>query len=136
MRLFTKSLLASVLVFATAAPALAAPPYRPGPDHRYDRSERHAYRDGRQDARHWDRRHDRDRGHWDRGRWDRPYWDRHDYWRTGDRFDRRTHYVVVNDYHRYHLRPPPRGHYYYRTDAGQILLVAAATGLIISALTN
>ena len=49
------------------------------------------------------------------------------------RFDRRAHYVVVNDYRRYHLRAPPRGHYYYRTDAGQILLVAAATGLIVSA---
>ncbi len=116
MRLFTKSLLASALVFAATAPALAAPPYHPGPDHRYDRSERHAYRDGRQDA----RRHDWNRSHWNRG----------------ERFDRRNHYVVVNDYRRYHLRPPPRGHYYYRTDAGQILLVAAATGLIISAFNS
>jgi Ni/Co efflux regulator RcnB len=126
MRLFTKSLLASALVFASAAPALAAPPYHPGPDHRYDRSERHAYRDGRQDARRhdWDRRHDR-RHDWN-----------HRHWNRGDRFDRHTHYVVVNDWRRYHLRRPPPGHYYYRTDAGQILLVAAATGLIISALNS
>ena len=124
MRLFTKSLLASALVFAATAPALAAPPYNPGPDHRYDRSERDAYRDGRQDARRWDDRRD------DRRDWNRNYWSR------GDRFDRRAHYVVVNAYRRYHLRPPPRGHYYYRTDAGQILLVAAATGLIISAFSN
>jgi Ni/Co efflux regulator RcnB len=117
MRLFTKSLLASALVFAATAPALAAPPYHPGPDHRYDRGERDAYRDGRHDGRRFEDRRDWNRYHWNRG----------------DRFDRRAHYVVVNDYRRYHLRAPPRGHYYYRTDAGQILLVAAATGLIISA---
>lgn len=121
MRLFTKSLVASALVFAAAVPALAAPPYHPGPDHRYDRSESRAYHDGRQDA----RRHDNRRYEWSRSHWNR-----------GDRFDRRNHYVVVNDYRRYHLRAPPRGHYYYRTDAGQILLIAAATGLIISAFNS
>ncbi|MBI1359720.1 MAG: hypothetical protein GC155_05480 [Alphaproteobacteria bacterium] len=121
MRLLTKSLLASALALGVVSPALAAPPYHPGPDHYYDRGEREAYRDGRQDARRHEWRHDR-----------RDY--RH--WRRGERFDRRGHYVVVRDYRYYHLRPPPRGHYYYRTDAGQILLVAAATGLIISALNN
>ena len=103
MRLFTKSVLASALVFAATAPALAAPPYYPDPDHRYERRA--------DDRRDWERSH----------------------WNRGERFDSRAHYVVVNDYRRYHLRPPPRGQYYYRSDAGQILLIAAATGLIISA---
>lgn len=63
--------------------------------------------------------------HYDHGRYD------HHDWRVGERFDRRYHYVVVNDWGRYHLRRPPPGHYYYRTDAGDILLVAAATGAIV-----
>ena len=123
MRVFTKVLLAGALVIATAAPALADPPNYRGSEHRYERSERDAYRDGREDGRRADER--RDYRDWN-----------HRQWYRGDRFDRRVHYVVVNDYYRYHLRPPPRGHYYYRTDAGQILLVAAATGLIVSAFAS
>jgi Ni/Co efflux regulator RcnB len=124
MRLLAKSLLAGALVFTAAAPAFADPPRyeqsrrwdndRRGPDYRYDRSERHAYRDGYQDA----RRHD--------GR----------QWRRGDRFDRHVHHVVVHDYNRYRLPPPRRGEYYARTDTGEILLIAAATGLVVWALSN
>jgi Ni/Co efflux regulator RcnB len=86
--------------------------YRYGPDHSYDRDERYAYRDGRRDERY----------------------SRH--WRAGDRFDTRTRYVVVRDYDHYHLTPPRRGHYYAETEAGDLLLVAAATGLVVWALTN
>jgi Ni/Co efflux regulator RcnB len=42
----------------------------------------------------------------------------------------------VSDYDRYHLSPPRRGHYYARTEAGELLLIAAATGLVVWALTN
>ena len=37
---------------------------------------------------------------------------------------------VVNDYRGYGLRAPPRGHYWRRSDAGDYLLVAIATGII------
>ena len=56
-------------------------------------------------------------------------------WRPGGYLPRNTRYHVVNDYHRYRLAPPRRGHYYADVD-GDILLVAAATGLIVWALNN
>lgn len=37
---------------------------------------------------------------------------------------------VVRDYHGYGLRAPPRGYYWRRSDAGDYLLVAVATGII------
>ncbi|KAF1706062.1 RcnB family protein [Pseudoxanthomonas sacheonensis] len=37
---------------------------------------------------------------------------------------------VVRDYYDYGLRPPPRGYYWRRSDAGDFLLVAVATGII------
>ena len=45
--------------------------------------------------------------------------------------------MVINDYHRYRLPPPRYGQHYYRDhDTGEILLIAAATGLVLWALTN
>lgn len=37
---------------------------------------------------------------------------------------------VVRDYHGYGLRAPPRGYHWRRSDAGDYLLVAIATGII------
>lgn len=37
---------------------------------------------------------------------------------------------VVDDYYGYGLRAPPRGYYWRRSDAGDFLLVALATGII------
>lgn len=37
---------------------------------------------------------------------------------------------VVNDWYGYGLRQPPRGYYWRRSDAGDFLLVAVATGII------
>ncbi|MGY1530361.1 RcnB family protein [Luteimonas sp. A649] len=37
---------------------------------------------------------------------------------------------VVNDYRPYGLHHPPRGHHWRRSDAGDFLLVAIATGII------
>lgn len=42
----------------------------------------------------------------------------------------------VRDYHRYGYAPPPRGYGYYRTDTGDVVLAALATGVIISLLNN
>ena len=47
----------------------------------------------------------------------------------------RTRYVVT-DWHRDHLRPPPRGYHWVRSDNGDFLLVAIATGVIVDLLLN
>lgn len=54
-------------------------------------------------------------------------------WEIGHRLPRDVRYDVIRDYDRYHLRPPPRGHYYVEVD-GRILLIQAATQLILEAL--
>jgi Ni/Co efflux regulator RcnB len=43
---------------------------------------------------------------------------------------------VVNDWHRDHLRPPPRGYHYVRSDNGDFLLVAVTTGVIASIIAS
>ena len=106
----------------------------------YDRY-RHDRRAYRHDNRR-DRRHDRHDRHHDRRIVIRspryyaprpvvvhrgpPRWSRgHRYYRTGYG---RTY--VVNDYYNYGLRRPPSGYYWRRSDAGDYLLVAIATGII------
>ncbi len=145
MRLIASSLIAGVLALGAVSPALADPPRRDWNDNRNHDRDRDRdwndrdYRDGYKDARRDDRRDYRN----DRGWYDAR--DRHHDWRRGDRFDRRVQnrYVVVNDYrgyrdHRgYRLQPPRRGEYYVRNDnTGEILLIAAATGLVLWALSN
>ncbi len=122
MRAITSSILAGVIALSAAAPAFAEP-QRYGYDRRDDRRD---WRDDRRDHR-WDSR-----------------WDNNRRWNRGDRWDRRdTRYVVVNDYRRYrdyrgyHLRAPRYGEYYVRDHrTGDILLIAAATGLVLWALNN
>jgi Ni/Co efflux regulator RcnB len=102
-----------------------------------------------QDHDRYDHDHDRD--------------DHHDHDRHDDRRDEHGHYVVVHDrgmhegwYHRggyvpaeyrdrryvvedwrtYHLAPPPRDYQWVRSDTGEFLLVAAATGLITDIVIN
>lgn len=72
-----------------------------------DRAYEEGYRDGQRDAR----------------------------WEIGRRLPDDVRYVVVRDYDRYHLRPPPRGHFYAEVD-GRILLIQAATQLVLEALTS
>lgn len=43
---------------------------------------------------------------------------------------------VVNDYGYYGLHRPPHGHYWRRSDAGDFLLVAMATGIIADVILN
>lgn len=58
------------------------------------------------------------------------------HWAKGQRLPREYlgggYYV---DYRVYHLRAPPPGHRYVRVD-GRVMLVAIATGLIVSVLLN
>ncbi|MEZ5960660.1 MAG: RcnB family protein [Hyphomonadaceae bacterium] len=58
-------------------------------------------------------------------------------WRRGDRLPSyaRQQYREV-DWRRERLRQPPRGYHYVRDDRGEVLLVAIATGVILSILLN
>ena len=113
--------LASLIASMGAGAALADPPRCPPgqakkgncvlwyDDHywRADRAYDQGYRDGRRDAR----------------------------WEIGRPLPRDIHYVVIRDYDRYHLHRPPPGHYYVDVD-GRVLLIAAATSIVLDALTR
>lgn len=112
-------------------------------DGRWDRDDRRGDRDHRR-ARWDDRRYN---GYNYRGRWyygppPAAHRDYADYsyrgWRRGERLPRyyRERYVVVRDYDRRGYRHPPRGYQYVRDDRGDILLVAIATGVILSIIAN
>ena len=149
MRRIASLVLAGALALGATAPAFADPPRRHDREwndrrdrdwDRNDRRDRDWRDDRRGDRREWrdDRRNYRD-GYRD-GRYNTRY-----YWKRGDHFDRRVHtrYVVINDYNNYYdnygyrLRAPRYGERYYRdNDTGEILLIAAATGLVLWALNN
>jgi len=59
-------------------------------------------------------------------------------WRKGQRLARNQQRYVVSDWSRRGLRAPPRGYRWVREDnnSGDYLLVAAATGLIASILSQ
>lgn len=126
-------------------------------DGRYERWERRADRnrwDGsryteRERYRDW-RRYERDQWRdWRRDRYDRwsdrrrygpPYgnaWGHYRRWHRGAviPYDYRRSWYV-RDYRRYGWAPPPRGYAYYRTDTGDIVLAAIATGVILSLLND
>ena len=124
-------------------------------DHRND------YRDNRRDDRRdWDRRDDRRHdngryGGWDRGRHNGYYYNNRWYygpppqayygnpyyrpgyasWRRGAALPPYYRGYVVNDYHRYHLRQPPRGYAWYRV-GDDYLLAAIASGIIFDIIAN
>ncbi|MEZ5937722.1 MAG: RcnB family protein [Hyphomonadaceae bacterium] len=151
MRVLARTLLAGLIAAVSIAPALADPPHRGnGNGHSYSRGhggDRHDYRDGRRDGRRYDNRRDR------HDRYDRH--DRRDYrgptvvyrdyrappppprrYYVGGYIPRDVHYRVVYDYGRYRLPPPRYGHHYVDCGDGDILLVAAATGLVVWALSQ
>ena len=94
---------------------------------RYDRDDRRDDRDDR-DARRYDRDDRRGYGgdHHDRGR--------HLGYARGQRY--RGDGVFLSDYGRYGYRAPPRGYRYYRTNSGDVVLAAIATGIIASVLAS
>jgi Ni/Co efflux regulator RcnB len=103
-------------------------------DGRYERWER------REDRRDYRRDHRRDHRYDDRRYSGPPYGHAYGHrsrWYRGATIPhshRSTWYI--RDYHRYGYAPPPRGYGYYRTDTGDIVLAAIATGVIISLLNN
>jgi Ni/Co efflux regulator RcnB len=87
-----------------------------------------------QDYGHGDQHYDHDHG--GPGFYDRGH--REGWYRAGGRVPdeyRRGDYVV-SDWHREHLRPPPRGYHYVRSDNGDFLLVAVTTGVIASIIAS
>ena len=158
-RLLVSTLAALMAVGPIAASGAAAQDWRHDRGDNRDR-DRDGDRDrdwGRDRDRHDNGRHNGDRrgNRWDdrrhngysyNGRWyygppPAQYYGRVDYgyhnWRRGDRLPSyyRSRYREV-DYRYYHLRPPPRGYHYVRSDNGEVLLVALATGIILSAILN
>lgn len=128
----------ALLVAAAAAMTLAgfaasAQPYSGARGPYGDRD-----RDGRPN--YVERGYDRDRdGRPDhRDRYDNRYDRRGDYyghrrWARGQRYDHyRNRSYIVSDYRRYGWRAPPRGYAYYRTDNGDVVMAALATGIIAS----
>ncbi len=156
---------AAVTAFAplAAAPAYADPPRH---DRGYDRDrdrdhrrgdwrddrrdERRAYNEGRRDGyreSRWDNR--RHNGYNYNGRWyygppPAAYYGRPGFnpgyhaWRRGDRVPAyyRDRWQRVDYRHYRHLRAPPRGYHWVRDDRGDYLLVAIATGVILSAILS
>ena len=55
-------------------------------------------------------------------------------WQRGQRLDQRyrSRDRMISDYGRYRLQRPSRGYAYYRTDTGDIVMAAIATGVIAS----
>lgn len=59
-------------------------------------------------------------------------------WRRGERIEivQVERHYYVDDYAHYHLRQPPSGHRWIRTDDGKFILVAVATGIIADILLH
>lgn len=107
----TLSALATAITVVTAGPALADP----GNGHAYGH-----------DKQKW-KKHERAEREAERA-YEQGYREgRRDAIRYGDRSY--TDYYIVEDYSRYNLAPPPRGHYYARVD-GDIVMVQLATQLV------
>jgi Ni/Co efflux regulator RcnB len=134
----------TLLVAATVASLLAgfaasAQPYG-GPYGDRDRDGRPNYAERGHGHDRDDRRDDRDRDDRDQhdNRYDGRHWgNRGHHYARGQRFEyygRRDY--IVNDYRRYGWAPPRRGYAYYRTDSGDVILAAIATGIIASVIAG
>ncbi|MDO9431537.1 MAG: RcnB family protein [Pseudomonadota bacterium] len=122
--------------------------YRSDRGDRYDRRDDHRGRYNPRDHRpsysNWDR--GRHNGYYYNNRWfygpppqayyGNPYY-RPGYasWRRGSSLPPYYRSYVVNDYHRYHLRQPPRGYAWYRV-GNDYLLAAIASGIVFDIIAN
>jgi Ni/Co efflux regulator RcnB len=130
---------AAAMTLASGA-AMAQPYYG---SRGYDRGAydyRDSDRDGVPDRREWGRDRDRDgrpdqydrydnrRGGYGYGR---DAYRGHGGWRQGQVYPYyRQRGYVIDDYRRYNLGPPRPGYRYYRSDNGDVVMAAIATGLI------
>ncbi|QTC92512.1 RcnB family protein [Brevundimonas goettingensis] len=129
---------AAALAVVATPMAASAQSYRGDRDHdgRYERNERRADRNRYDGGRYTNReRYNDDRRYARDQRQDYRY-DQRRYYRGGTLpYQYRSNWYI-RDYNRYGYAPPPRGYGYYRTDTGDIVLAALATGVIISLLSN
>jgi Ni/Co efflux regulator RcnB len=119
-------LLAASLALLSLSPTMALA-------HHDDDNDRHEYRghhDGQGDHDDDDRRYHHPGRH--KG------WKKHRDYHRGERIE--VVYLqpryYVDDYPHYHLRHPPRGHRWVRTEDGRFILVAVATGIIADILLH
>ncbi|HEX8568977.1 MAG TPA: RcnB family protein [Caulobacteraceae bacterium] len=105
---------------------------RRGWDDRYDyddrddrRDERRAYRQGYREGR---------RAAY--GGYHPGYEQGHHRWSRGEVLPYEYRRQPIYNYYDYGYGPPPRGHAYYRTSTGDIILAAIATGIIVHILTR
>ena len=96
-------------------------------DHRDNK--RDDRRDYRSDSRHDHRYH--------AGEYRKPHGYYSHSWRRGDRLPSayRSRVYVVNDYHTYRLRQPPRGYHWVRVD-NNVVLTAVATGIVLEVVND
>ncbi|UTP40054.1 RcnB family protein [Phenylobacterium sp. LH3H17] len=102
-------------------------------DRREDRSENRAERRA---ERRYDRHVQRAHKHYRAAEYQRPSAYRYHQWTRGERLPasyRAAHYRI--DHRHYGLRAPPRGYYYTRVD-NDVVLTAAASGLIASVIVG
>ena len=121
------------LLLAVSLALLASFPLSAFADDDHDHDHRgyysHHHGDDDDDDRRYYRHHGKKHKHkgWKRARY-----------RRGDRIEvvhvERRDYV--DDYEHYHLRRPPHGHRWIRTDDGKYLLVAVASGIIADILLH
>lgn len=133
---FTVAALALATVVTAGLPtAAAAQDWRGDRDRdgRYERWERREDRQDRRDYRRWSR--DRDRWERQNDRWERQQRREYRRWARGQTipYNYRSSWYI-RDYQRYGYRAPPRGYGYYRTDSGDVVMAAIATGVILSLL--
>jgi len=136
--MFKLAAMATAALAVTAAPmAASAQSWRGDRDRdgRYERWERRADRNRHDGGRYTERERYND---YRRGARDqrRDYRQDRRYYRGGTLpYQYRSNWYI-RDYNRYGYAPPPRGYGYYRTDTGDIVMAALATGLIVSLLNN
>ena len=102
-----------------------------------DHAERHYDRDIRKAERKYDRDVRKAERKYRAAAYHRPPGYQYRHWNRGDRLPpayRADRYRITN-YSYYRLPPPPRGYYYTRVD-NDVVLTAAATGLIASVIVN
>ena len=134
---------AGCLLFASTA-AMADPPWQHGDhgNHGNDDGDHHGKHGRHDDGDHSDDHDRRGGGDYDRG--ERVYYVRHDrgrhegWYKRGGRVpeEYRESRYVVTDWRRDDLREPPRGYHWVRSDDGDFLLVAVATGVIADLLLH
>lgn len=106
--------------------------------------------DGRSDAREWNRDRDRDGRPDQYDRYDNRYGNRYDNrggrhdgyrgqgrWRQGQVYPYyRQQGYVISDYRAYNLAPPRHGYRYYRSDNGDVVMAAIASGVIAAIIAD